>query len=183
MFRNVIVYILLGLSMATIIADERMPVLEFVKDGKVIETREMTSKEYKAYKSLKTLEAKLEKLEGPLKDFGENIEVEAELIEAEVQAVIDETIDVLSTSRSLSDLSRLSVLGDMKFEEIDSMLEEMQPLIDAATDMAEDISETANTFKDSIMKDYQDDEIDQIRILDGSDGKVIIGKTNLTIDL
>ena len=69
MLRNITVYLLLTLSMVTILADEKMPLLEFVKDGEVIEARAMTQDEYTAYLNLKAIEGKLNLLEDPLGEF------------------------------------------------------------------------------------------------------------------
>ena len=183
MLRNIAVYLSLALSMMTIVADEAYPVLEFIKDGKVIETREMTAIEYDAYIKLKTLEVKLEKLEKPLQEFQADIEIEAEMIEAEARLLAEETLAALAETGSLSELSRLSALGDMGLDKLDVMLEEMQPMIDEITEQAEEISATALNFKDTLMVNFDESDFDQIRIIDGEEKNVIIGRTKSTIDL
>ena len=183
MIRNIVVTIFLSLAMMTALADNVYPTLEYIKDGEVIETRAMSTDEYNAYMNLKALEKKLEKLEVPLEEFQKNIDVEAKLIEAEARAIVDETMSILASTRSLSDLSRLSVLGDMQLEELEAMLEKMEPMLDEITDMADEISETALEFKTELMKNFDESDIDQIRIIDGNKKNVIIARTNLTIDL
>ena len=183
MIRNIVVTIFLSLAMMTALADNVYPMLEYIKDGEVVETRQMTTEEYKAYMHLKTLETKLKKLEQPLADFQENIDIEAELIEAEARALVDETIAILASSQSLSDLSRLSVLGDMKLEELEAMLEDMQPMLEEITNMADEISDKALNFKNVLTKNFDENEIDQIRILDGEGKNIILANEHLTLNL
>ena len=181
MLRNIAVYTLLALSMMTAWADEAYPVIEFIKDGQVIESREMTREEYRSFMSLKTLETKIERLEGPLEEMEQTIELDVQAIEEEV-AKIERTLSGM-TFESLSDLSQLHVLGDIKFDKIDTMMENMQPLLDEVTAMSEEIGSTANNFKSSLLSDYSEDEIDQIRIKDSGDKIVLINRGETILNL
>ena len=80
MLRNITVYLLLSLSMMTILADESLPLLEFIKDGEVIESRAMTQEEFAAYKQLKSLELNVEQAREPIEQFQKLIEQETQLI-------------------------------------------------------------------------------------------------------
>ena len=180
MLRNITVYALLALSMMTAWADEAYPVIEFIKDGQVIESREMTREEYSSFMSIKTLESKLERLEGPLEQMEQTIEKDVKAIEEEV-AQIEKTLSGM-TFESLSDLSQLSVLGDIEFEKIDTMVENMQPLLDEITAMSEEIGSTANHFKSTLMRDYSEDEIDQIKIKDGGEKIVLLNRDNTILN-
>ena len=181
MFRNLIVYTLLSLSMATILADEAKPLLEFIKDGEVIESRVMTQEEYAAYVQLKTIEQKINKLQLPLDEFQEQLDFETKLLDEEVKE-IEEQIKALKFD-SFDDLSQLSAMAEFDMSKVQSMLDEMQPMLDEITEMSSDIGTSTTNFKDIIMKNYKDSEIDQIKIIDGKEGKVTIGRTKTVLNL
>lgn len=180
MLRNIIVYALLALSMMTALADEAYPVIDFIKDGEVLESREMTPEEYSAFIQLKTLEQKLDKLEGPLEQMEQTIEVDVKAIELEVEQ-IEKSLAGMKFE-SLSDLSQLHVLGDINIDKIDSMVENMQPLIDEITAMSEEIGTTAGHFKTTLMNNYSEDDIDQIIINDGKEKVVVISRNNTLLN-
>ncbi len=169
MLRNILVYGLLGLSMITVLAGEKYPDIEFIKDGEVIESREMTKDEYTAYMNLKSLEVRLEQ---PLAQMEQAIEVDVKSIEREVEriekAVTNMRID------SLADLAQLSALGDIEFEKFDDIVVAVQPVVDQVTAMADELGVTATAFKSSLMSDYDEDEIDEIKIKANGEKVVLI---------
>ena len=83
----------------------------------------------------------------------------------------------------MADLSKLSVLGDIDMTKIEQMLDEMQPKLDALTSITAEIDTTTSQFKTIIMKNYSEKELDQIKIIDGADGKITIGRSTTNITL
>ena len=181
MLRNITVYLLLTLSMVTILADENMPLLEFVKDGEVIEARAMTQDEYTAYLNLKAIEGKLNLLEDPLGEFQEQLEIETQIVEEEVKAIEAKLKDM--RFESLADLSQLAVLGDLDMTKVQQMIDQMQPMLDEVTAMSKEIGTTTADFTNLIMKDYKDSEIDQVKVIDGKDSKITLESSKLFINL
>ena len=181
MLRNITVYLLLSLSMMTILADESLPLLEFIKDGEVIESRAMTQEEFAAYKQLKSLELNIEQAREPIEQFQKLIEQETQLIEQEAREIQAQLKEI--RFESMADLSQLSVLGDIDMTKIEQMLDEMQPKLDALTSITAEIGTTTSQFKTIIMKNYSEKELDQIKIIDGADGKITIGRSTTNITL
>lgn len=181
MLRNLAVYLLLSLSMVTILADEAMPLLEFIKDGEVIESRAMTQEEFAAYIQLKSIEQKINKLQDPLDEFQQALNIETQLVEEEVKKMEAKLKEI--RIESLADLSQLSALGEIDMTKVEAMLEQMQPMLDEVTDMTDEISSSTNNFKDVIMKNYKESDIDQIKIIDGKDDKITFGRNKTFLNL
>ena len=181
MLRNITVYALLTVSMMTAWADEVFPIVEFIKDGKVIESREMNHEEYRSFMNLQALGSKLQRLESPLERMEQTIDKDVKAIAKEA-ARIDETLSDMKFE-SLADLSQLHVLGDIEFDKINNMMEHMQPLLDEITAMSEEIGSTTNNFRSTLMNSYSDDQVDEIKIKVDTGQVVLIKRDNTIFNL
>ena len=92
MLKPMIATTLLFISLV-VVASEPLPTIEFIKNGKVIESRVMSQSEYQAYSDLQQMDVEIEVLTAPIEALEERIEAKAELIEAQVERVLETQIE------------------------------------------------------------------------------------------
>lgn len=161
-----------------VVASEPLPTIEFIKNGKVIESRMMSQSEYQAYTDLQQMDMEIEVLTAPIEAIEEQIEAKAELIEAEVERVIETYVpqvieQAVSTTihgiDSLQSLDNIDIDTSIDMSEISVLIAQIQPQLEQIQVIAEQVSSSANDFKDLILMDYQEGEIDRVRIVDEDD--------------
>ena len=157
MIRNIVVYSCLALSMLTALADKTYPMLEFIKNGEVIETRQMTESEYETYMNLKSLELELSRLDGPLAEFEEVLDVETELRQRQALLLVEE--------RLISDNEHNPVDGiemaQANINALTHMMDKMQPMITELATVSADLTTHVTSLTTSLMKDYDRADIDR----------------------
>lgn len=167
MFRQAIVFTGAFLLISSVFAADPYPKVEFIKDGDVVEVREMTLAEVEAYEQIQQLEQELEAIEGPLEQFEDQIDRQTDLIEEQVEQLIEAAVD-------RGDFSDLSAIGEMEFSRLNETIEQMQPALNQITEMADRISESAQRFQELILIDYSEGEIDRVRIINDEDDNMYI---------
>lgn len=153
-------------------ASEPLPTVEFIQDGEVIESRLMSAAEYQAYTDIQQMDVQIEALTAPIEAVEERIEAKADLIEEQVEAhvekVVEQTLSQFGSNRQSANVD-VSMAPTIDMSEINDLLAQIQPQLEQIEAMAEQISGKANDFKALILSDYQEDEIDRVRIIGEDD--------------
>ena len=169
MIKNLLSTLILSLAFSGIaiasISDEyknkARPIIQLMKDGNVVETRKMNELEYQAFSKVHYIERQMDELEAPLDELEHDIEDNAEALEAAVEQVVQNS---LAGNHDQSDFNH-----EMFESNIAQKLEEMVPTLKKINDMAEEIELAAKQLEDAFYQQYNKDDFDSIRVLDGDD--------------
>ena len=143
--------------------------IEFIKDGEVIDSRPLSAEELEQYQKIEALEVEIHQLEEPLHAFEVLMEQKAQKIEQAVESVI---------AQAFSSVQRDELLAskDREFQDLELLMEELEPKLDNIKAKAEQIAQVAEQFEALIFTDYNEGEIDKVRII-AQDGNI-----NFTMD-
>lgn len=148
---------------ATDLSERERPQVEFVKDGMVIEKREMTYDEFEAYHQIHKLEKKIDKMESPLEAIEEQIEAQAERVEEAIEVIVENAL------YSRGDVEHAREIAHHKSDaviEIKSLVSQMQPAMAQLKGVVNEIKVAAKTFTTTVMQNYNDEQVDYIRVID-----------------
>ncbi len=162
---NLLTTIACVFAVTTAWASDNWPEIEFVKDGEVIERRVMNNEEYQAYSRLHELEQAMEKLEVPLSQLEQQIDDHSQEIEDSIAHVAIRTL-----SNGEDEIEYAREPNHQEFEalvNIKQLVAQMQPAIDEITLLADDLTEVAHQFELALMRDYQQGQVDVVRVIDG----------------
>ena len=135
--------------------------IEFIKDGRVIDSRPLTIEEMEQYQKLEAFDMEIEALEQPLEELEALMEHKGEKIEAAVESMMQRGF-------SPSQRAALDEQRDKTFAELKLLMDQFRPELDKIEIKADEIKEAAEQFEALIFSQYNQEEVDRIRILDQS---------------